>query len=86
MASAGYQVWAPDQRSNNVSDKPDGIAAYTLDELAADDIEKARNALIRAKEQVKDIYPKTEDEDILELIGRMEDYAVSIDNYIRNRK
>ncbi|UCF61773.1 MAG: alpha/beta hydrolase, partial [Anaerolineaceae bacterium] len=36
LASAGYRVWAPDQRGYNLSDKPDGIAAYTLDELGAD--------------------------------------------------
>ena len=29
-------MWAPDQRGYNLSDKPVGIAAYTLDELAAD--------------------------------------------------
>lgn len=36
LAAAGYRVWAPDQRGYNLSDKPDGIAAYALDELAAD--------------------------------------------------
>ena len=36
LASAGYQVWAPDQRGYNLSDKPQGTAAYSLDELAAD--------------------------------------------------
>ncbi|MFX0145220.1 MAG: alpha/beta fold hydrolase [Candidatus Hodarchaeota archaeon] len=36
LASAGYRVWVPDQRGYNLSDKPDGIAAYTLDELGAD--------------------------------------------------
>lgn len=36
LASAGFRVWAPDQRGYNLSDKPPGIAAYTLDELAAD--------------------------------------------------
>ena len=36
LASAGYRVWAPDQRGYNLSEKPDGIAAYNLDELAAD--------------------------------------------------
>ncbi|MGD2185930.1 MAG: alpha/beta hydrolase [Desulfobacterales bacterium] len=36
LADAGYRVWAPDQRGYNLSDKPDGIAAYTLDELGAD--------------------------------------------------
>ncbi len=36
LAAAGYQVWAPDQRGYNLSDKPDGIAAYNIDELAAD--------------------------------------------------
>lgn len=36
LASAGYRVWAPDQRGYNLSDKPDRLAAYTLDELAGD--------------------------------------------------
>ena len=36
LASAGYRVWAPDQRGYNLSDKPDGMAAYNLDELADD--------------------------------------------------
>ena len=36
LAAAGYRVWAPDQRGYNLSDKPDGIAAYSLDNLAAD--------------------------------------------------
>ena len=36
LASAGYRVWAPDQRGYNLSDKPSGIAAYTLDQLGAD--------------------------------------------------
>jgi len=36
LAAAGYRVWAPDQRGYNLSDKPDGIAAYALEELAAD--------------------------------------------------
>ncbi len=52
--------------------------------FAAENIDRAKNALVRANEQVKDIYPNAKDEDILELVGRMEDYAVSIDNYIRN--
>ncbi len=36
LADAGYRVWAPDQRGYNLSDKPDGLAAYSIDELAAD--------------------------------------------------
>ena len=36
LASAGYHVWAPDQRGYNLSDKPDGIASYSIHELAAD--------------------------------------------------
>jgi pimeloyl-ACP methyl ester carboxylesterase len=36
LAAAGYRVWAPDQRGYNLSDKPDGIAAYSLDKLGAD--------------------------------------------------
>jgi pimeloyl-ACP methyl ester carboxylesterase len=36
LAGAGYRVWAPDQRGYNLSDKPEGVAAYNLDELAKD--------------------------------------------------
>ncbi len=36
LASAGYRVWSPDQRGYNLSDKPDGLASYRLDVLAAD--------------------------------------------------
>ncbi|HVT58095.1 MAG TPA: alpha/beta hydrolase [Thermoanaerobaculia bacterium] len=36
FAAAGFRVLAPDQRGYNLSDKPRGIAAYGLDELAAD--------------------------------------------------
>lgn len=36
LAEAGLRVWAPDQRGYNLSDKPKGIAAYRLDELAND--------------------------------------------------
>lgn len=36
LASAGYHVFAPDQRGYNLSDKPKGIASYNLDLLAAD--------------------------------------------------
>jgi pimeloyl-ACP methyl ester carboxylesterase len=36
LASAGYRVWAPDQRGYNLSDKPDGLEAYQIDELVAD--------------------------------------------------
>ena len=31
LAAAGYWVWAPDQRGYNVSEKPQGIAAYRLE-------------------------------------------------------
>jgi epoxide hydrolase 4 len=36
LAEAGLRVWAPDQRGYNLSDKPKGISAYRLDELAKD--------------------------------------------------
>jgi epoxide hydrolase 4 len=36
LAAAGLRVAAPDQRGYNRSDKPAGIAAYTLDTLADD--------------------------------------------------
>ncbi len=36
LAEAGLRVWAPDQRGYNLSDKPRGIKAYRIDELAKD--------------------------------------------------
>ncbi len=36
LVEAGFRVWAPDQRGYNLSDKPLGIASYSLDELAKD--------------------------------------------------
>lgn len=36
LTQAGFRVWAPDQRGYNLSQKPSGIAAYNLDQLAAD--------------------------------------------------
>ena len=36
LADAGYRVVAPDLRGYNHSNKPDGVAAYHIDELVAD--------------------------------------------------
>ena len=36
LAAAGYRVVVPDQRGYNLSDKPRGLAAYCLDEIALD--------------------------------------------------
>lgn len=36
LARQGYRVWVPDQRGYNLSDKPRGLDAYRIDELAAD--------------------------------------------------
>ncbi|RKL67429.1 alpha/beta hydrolase [Salipaludibacillus neizhouensis] len=36
LANAGYRVVIPDQRGYNLSDKPEGIANYTLDKLRDD--------------------------------------------------
>jgi pimeloyl-ACP methyl ester carboxylesterase len=36
LAKAGFRVIAPDQRGYNLSDKPNGIASYRLETLAAD--------------------------------------------------
>jgi epoxide hydrolase 4 len=36
LAAVGYRVWAPDQRGYNLSDKPPGVAAYNVDQLAQD--------------------------------------------------
>lgn len=36
LADAGFRVWAPDGRGYNLSDKPVGLDAYTVDKLAAD--------------------------------------------------
>jgi pimeloyl-ACP methyl ester carboxylesterase len=44
LAEAGFHVLTPDQRGYNLSDKPRGIAAYNLDELAEDVIGLIQNA------------------------------------------
>lgn len=36
LAAAGFRVYAPDQRGYNLSDKPRGLSAYSVDELAGD--------------------------------------------------
>jgi len=36
LAQLGYHVVAPDQRGYNLSDKPDGVSNYDLDQLAGD--------------------------------------------------
>ncbi len=36
LATAGFRVWAPDQRGYNASDKPPHVSDYRLDTLAAD--------------------------------------------------
>jgi len=36
FAQQGLRVWVPDQRGYNLSDKPRGLAAYNIDQLAAD--------------------------------------------------
>jgi pimeloyl-ACP methyl ester carboxylesterase len=38
LAQAGFRVWAADQRGYNLSDKPQQIKSYNVDELAADAI------------------------------------------------
>jgi epoxide hydrolase 4 len=43
LADAGFRIVAPDQRGYNLSDKPKGIAAYDVDELAADVVALARH-------------------------------------------
>lgn len=48
LAAAGFHVLAPDMRGYNLSDKPKGVAAYDLDELAKDVIGLA-DALKRDK-------------------------------------
>ncbi|AUX43705.1 epoxide hydrolase [Sorangium cellulosum] len=36
LVQAGFRVIAPDMRGYNLSDKPEGVAAYAIDELTAD--------------------------------------------------
>jgi pimeloyl-ACP methyl ester carboxylesterase len=36
LVEAGFRVWAPDQRGYNLSDKPRGVSAYQIEELAKD--------------------------------------------------
>lgn len=48
LAQAGYRVACPDQRGYNLSDKPQGVAAYSLDALR-DDVLGLMDALGREK-------------------------------------
>ena len=41
LAGAGYRVVMPDQRGNNKSDRPAGVAAYDLDLVARDIVDLA---------------------------------------------
>jgi pimeloyl-ACP methyl ester carboxylesterase len=36
LAEKGFRLWIPDQRGYNLSDKPQGIAAYSLDQTSDD--------------------------------------------------
>jgi epoxide hydrolase 4 len=36
LVKQGYRVWIPDQRGYNLSDKPNDVAAYTLDQTSDD--------------------------------------------------
>jgi pimeloyl-ACP methyl ester carboxylesterase len=36
LAAAGFRVWAPDQRGYNLSDKPQRVRDYTIDQLGTD--------------------------------------------------
>jgi pimeloyl-ACP methyl ester carboxylesterase len=36
FAQQGFRVWVPDQRGYNLSDKPKGLDAYNIDQLAGD--------------------------------------------------
>ena len=38
LVEAGYHILAPDQRGYNLSDKPHGVEAYNLDQIAADTV------------------------------------------------
>jgi epoxide hydrolase 4 len=51
LAAAGFRVVAPDQRGIGLSSKPEGIAAYRIDHLAADVVAIIR-ALGRERAQV----------------------------------
>ena len=51
LATAGFRVVAPDQRGIGLSSKPEGIAAYRIDHLAADIVAIVR-ALGRERAQV----------------------------------
>ena len=51
LAAAGFRVVAPDQRGIGLSSKPEGIAAYRIDRLAADIVAIVR-ALGRERAQV----------------------------------
>ncbi|MFH2140832.1 MAG: VWA domain-containing protein [Bacteroidota bacterium] len=54
-----------------------------VDAFVMNDIPKAKYAIERAMEQVKELFPHAEDKDIEKLIGTMANYAKAIDNTIR---
>jgi pimeloyl-ACP methyl ester carboxylesterase len=44
LAEAGFRVIAPDMRGYNLSDKPEGVAAYRMEELVEDVVSLVRHA------------------------------------------
>lgn len=54
-----------------------------VDAFAINDIPKAKNALERAMEQVRELFPVSDDEDIEKLVATMTNYAKAIDNKIK---
>ena len=58
----------------------------TIEAFAANDVEKARYTIDRAVKQMKELYPKSTDKDIDLLLGKMNNYALAIHNFIKKGK
>jgi len=54
-----------------------------VDAVLAKDFNKAKSAIMGAMAQVKEIFPKANDEDVSNLINKMTNYIISIDNYVK---
>lgn len=57
-----------------------------VDAVVAKDFDKAKTALKGTMEQVKELFQKADDEDIENLVKKMTNYVISIDNYLKKQK
>jgi len=55
------------------------------DAFSQDDFVKAQKAVIRAMEQIKELYPKAKDEDVANLYKRLQEYSDILTQYKLNK-